>query len=78
MPVLPGSSDGSERSGASPDLNEMSTAELCALAATMKERERRLMELLRASAPERLEHDLRNVLNELVLLRTLFDPKNDA
>jgi cephalosporin hydroxylase len=42
----------------------------------MKERERRVMALLNASAPERIEHDLRNVLNELVLLRTLFDPKS--
>jgi len=42
----------------------------------MRERERRLMVLLKASAPERIEHDLRNVLNELILLRTLFDPKS--
>ncbi len=42
----------------------------------MQERERRLMVLLNTSAPERIEHDLRNVLNELVLLRTLFDPKS--
>jgi hypothetical protein len=42
----------------------------------MQERERRLMQLLKASAPERIEHNLRNVLNELVLLRSLFDPKS--
>ncbi len=42
----------------------------------MREREHRLMVLLNATAPERIEHDLRNVLNELVLLRTLFDPKS--
>jgi isocitrate dehydrogenase kinase/phosphatase len=45
------------------------------LVATMKERERRLMELLNTSAPERIEHDLRNVLNELVILRALFNPQ---
>jgi predicted type IV restriction endonuclease len=44
----------------------------------MQERERRLMDLLKASTPERIEHDLRNVLNELVLLRTLFDPKSSV
>jgi len=44
----------------------------------MQERERRLMDLLKASTPERIEHDLRNVLNELVLLRTLLDPKSNA
>lgn len=35
-------------------------------------REARMAELLKC-APERLEHDLRNVLNELQLLRTIFE-----
>jgi predicted nuclease with TOPRIM domain len=38
----------------------------------MSARESRLAELLKCT-PERLEHDLRNVLNELQLLRTIFE-----
>ncbi len=41
--------------------------------AEMEKREQRLMELLNTKEPERIEHDLRNVLNELGLLRTMFD-----
>lgn len=40
---------------------------------TVREREQRLMELLECRSPERLEHDLRNVLNELHLLRRMLD-----
>ena len=39
----------------------------------MAVREQRVMELLKSTKPERIEHDLRNVLNELSLLRVLFD-----
>jgi hypothetical protein len=35
-------------------------------------REARLADLLKCT-PDRLEHDLRNVLNELQLLRTIFE-----
>ncbi len=59
---------------------ELADAEASSLRATlhvMLERERRLMELLHTSAPEKIEHDLRNVLNELMLLRTLLDPNLD-
>jgi len=52
-------------------------AELRAVVAKMKDRERRIMELLHTSSPEKIEHDLRNVLNELVLLRTLLDSTRD-
>jgi hypothetical protein len=46
--------------------------------AEMETREQRLMELLKTTQPERLEHDLRNVLNELSLLRTMFDRMDDV
>jgi hypothetical protein len=36
------------------------------------ERQKRLAELLKC-APEKVEHEVRNVLNELCLLRTLFE-----
>jgi hypothetical protein len=40
------------------------------------ERQRRLAELLNC-APDRIEHDVRNLLNELNLLRTLFDAQEN-
>jgi DNA-directed RNA polymerase specialized sigma subunit len=50
----------------------MDVAELRAVIETMEERERRLMELLKAPSPDYLEHKLRNVLNELGILKSLF------
>ena len=50
--------------------------ELRILVEKMQDRERRLMDLLKISSPDRIEHDVRNVLNELVLLRALFDPQS--
>jgi hypothetical protein len=40
--------------------------------ARLTDRETRMAELLKCT-PDRLEHDLRNVLNELQLLRTIFE-----
>ena len=37
----------------------------------MREREQEIMTLLRTKSPDRIVHDLRNVLNELELLRAL-------
>ena len=37
------------------------------------DRERRIMELLGTTAPERLLHDLRNLLNERALFKALAD-----
>ena len=54
------------------------TAALLQALDEMKDRENRLMELLHTTAPDRIEHDVRNVLNELVLLRTLLDLKSRA
>jgi hypothetical protein len=41
----------------------------------LRARERQMLELLGSNCPERLLHDLRNVLNELQLLRLLADDK---
>jgi len=41
----------------------------------LRERERQMVELLDAKSPDCLIHDLRNVLNELQLLRMLADDK---
>ncbi|HTL31204.1 MAG TPA: hypothetical protein VL282_18370 [Tepidisphaeraceae bacterium] len=40
--------------------------------ALLTARQQRLADLLKCT-PDRLEHDLRNVLNELQLLRTIFE-----
>jgi hypothetical protein len=37
----------------------------------LRERERQMIELLGSHSPERLLHDLRNVLNEVQLLRAV-------
>jgi hypothetical protein len=60
----------------SPQGSDSEVQKLRVLVQRMQDRERRLMDLLNASTPERIEHDLRNVLNELVLLRALLDPKS--
>ena len=39
----------------------------------LTETQRRMMDLLHTSAPEKLVHDLRNLLNERDLLKTLVD-----
>ena len=39
----------------------------------MAERERKIMDLLKCPSPERIDHDLRNVMNELVLLRKVLE-----
>ena len=41
--------------------------------AHLLEHRRRLMEVLNCKSPDRLEHDLRNVMNELNLLRTIVE-----
>jgi hypothetical protein len=40
---------------------------------TLRDRHREMMDLLGCHRPEKLVHDLRNVLNELQLLRMLAD-----
>ena len=39
----------------------------------MERRERATMALLNSAAPEKIDHDLRNVMNELVLLRKVLE-----
>ena len=39
----------------------------------LEQREHQIMELLHCEKPERIVHDLRNVLNELQLLRLLTE-----
>jgi hypothetical protein len=39
----------------------------------LRNREREIMELLGSASPDRILHDLRNVMNEVSLLRTLLE-----
>ena len=41
--------------------------------AAMREREETMMHLLNCTSPDRLIHDLRNVMNELTLLRAVLE-----
>ncbi len=43
--------------------------------ARLRERERQMLELLGSKSPDRLVHDLRNLLNEVQLLRLVIDDK---
>ena len=43
----------------------------------LAETQQRIMDLLRVQSPDRLVHDVRNVLNELALLKALVDMPND-
>jgi hypothetical protein len=44
----------------------------------MQEREREIMQLIGCNAPERILHDLRNILNEVQLLRLLVQQDEKA
>ena len=44
----------------------------------LETRQRRLMELMGTPEPAKLEHDLRNLLNELNLLRKLADLEGEG
>ena len=54
-------------------LEQMSAAELREELSAMRERERQFCELLECASREKLVHDLRNLLNEVQLLRLLAD-----
>ena len=51
----------------------MTLEQLRAEVAHLRDRERQILELLNIQSPDRLMHDLRNLLNEVQLLRILAD-----
>jgi hypothetical protein len=57
------------------DVDEMTIDELRAEVSALREREREIAELLGIGADARMMHELRNVLNELQLLRALAGEK---
>lgn len=57
-------------------MEEMTPEELRAELQLLRDRERQLVELLSAKSPDRILHDLRNLLNEVQLLRILAEQAN--
>jgi len=55
---------------------EMTPEEVRAELQLLRDRERQLVELLDAKSPDRILHDLRNLLNEVQLLRILAEQAN--
>ena len=54
-----------------------SSEAICAERDKLAQRQQRLAQLLNCP-PEKIEHEVRNVLNELRLLRTLFESQEKA
>jgi hypothetical protein len=62
------------RSGSiSRPVEQMNADELRQELGTLRERQRQIAELLNCRSPEKLLHDLRNLLNEVQLLRILAE-----
>jgi hypothetical protein len=61
---------------ASAPLERMTPDQLRAELNTLRERERQIVELLNAKSSDRILHDLRNLLNEVQLLRILAEQSN--
>jgi hypothetical protein len=59
-----------------PSIEQMSLEALRAELTLLRDRERQIVELLNAKAPDRILHDLRNLLNEVQLLRILAEQSN--
>jgi len=57
------------------DLEETSSGDVRAELERLLDRERQMAELLGSKSPDRLLHDLRNLLNEVQLLRIVSQDK---
>ena len=66
----------STAAAAPPPLDQMSPEALRAELTLLRDRERQIVELLNAKSPDRILHDLRNLLNEVQLLRILAEQSN--
>ena len=65
-----------DSSAAAPSIDQMSPEALRAELTLLRERERQIGQLLNAKSPDRILHDLRNLLNEVQLLRILAEQNN--
>ena len=61
---------------ASAPIDGMTIEALRAELETLRDREQQIAELLNAKSPDRILHDLRNLLNEVQLLRILAEQGN--
>jgi len=61
---------------ASAPLDGMTPEQLRAELELLRDRERQIAELLNCNSPDRILHDLRNLLNEVQLLRILAEQSN--
>ena len=66
----------SQSSSSSAPVEKMTPDELRVEIAHLRDRERQIAELLNSKSPDRLLHDLRNLLNEVQLLRILAEQSN--
>ncbi|MEA2734230.1 MAG: hypothetical protein QOE14_681 [Humisphaera sp.] len=57
-------------------IDEMTPEQLRAELQLLRDRERQIAELISAKSPDRILHDLRNLLNEVQLLRILAEQGN--
>jgi hypothetical protein len=74
--MTPRSGDAEGQSFARSHADRAALDDLRAELEIIKDREREIVELLGAESPERIIHDLRNVLNELQLLRIVVMDNN--
>jgi hypothetical protein len=66
----------SQTKSSSPPMDEMTPDEMRAELARLRDRETQIAELLNAQSPDKILHDLRNLLNEVQLLRILAEQEN--
>jgi hypothetical protein len=66
----------SQTKSASAPIEQMTLEQLRAELTVLRERERQIAELLNARSSDKILHDLRNLLNEVQLLRILAEQGN--
>ena len=71
-----GKPSSSQSKSSSAPTEDMTIEDLRAEVARLREREAQIAELLNAPSPDKILHDLRNLLNEVQLLRILAEQGN--
>ena len=71
-----GKPSSSQTQSSSTPMDDMTIEELRAEVARLRDRETQIAELLNAKSPDKILHDLRNLLNEVQLLRILAEQGN--
>ena len=73
---MTGSQDADEQGSARDSAAHLSMSDLRSELEQLRDRERQIAELLGSKSTDRILHDLRNVLNELQLLRIVASDNN--